>query len=111
MKLSDIRGERVFDVVAEIIDPIVSIAQDKDAADLFAPREKPKDMEPWEFFLSRVKRSLPPLLRTHREDFVRIMAVINDVTPEEYKRELTLAKLFSDVTELVTDREFTSFFG
>lgn len=111
MKLSDIRGERVFDVVAEIIDPIVSIAQDKDAADLFAPREKPKDMEPWEFFLSRVKRSLPPLLKTHRDDFVRIMATVNDVTPEEYKSELTLAKLFSDVTELVTDKEFTSFFG
>ena len=35
MKLSKIKGERVFDVIADIIDPIANIAEDKVAAALF----------------------------------------------------------------------------
>lgn len=111
MKLSDIKGERVFDVIADIIEPIVNISQDKDAAEIFTPRELPEGMEPWEFFLVRIKKSLPSLLKTHRDDFVAIMAAVNDVTPDEYKESMTLAKLLSDTIELVTDREFMSFFG
>ena len=111
MKLSEIKGERVFDVIAEVIDPIVSIAQDKEAAELFAPKEKPEDMEPWDFFLTRIKKSLPKLLRDHKEEFVTIMAAVNDTTPEKYKKNMTLATLLNDVVELVTDREFVSFFG
>ena len=111
MKLSEIKGERVFDVIAEVIDPIVSIAQDKEAAELFAPKQKPDDVTPWDFFLQRVRKSLPSLLRAHREVFVTIMAAVNDVTPEEYTENMTLATLLSDVVELVTDNEFTAFFG
>lgn len=112
MKLSDIKGERVFDVIADIIDPIVNIAQDSDAAELFAPKtEKPEDMDKWTYFLMRVKKSLPPLLKTHRDDFVTILAVVNNVSPKEYRKELTMQKLFSDIIELVTDQEFTSFFA
>lgn len=111
MKLSEIKGERVFDVIAEVIDPIVSIAQDKEAAELFAPKEKPKDVEPWDFFLQRVRKSLPKLLKDHKDDFVTIMASVNNTTPKEYTKNMTLATLLSDVVELVTDREFVSFFG
>ena len=35
MKLSDIKGERTLDVIAEIIDPVANIAEDKAASDLF----------------------------------------------------------------------------
>ena len=111
MKLSEIKGERVFDVIAEVIDPIVSIAQDKEAAELFAPKQKPKDMEPWDFFLQRVRKSLPKLLKDHRDDFVTIMAAVNDTTPKKYMDGMTLATLLNDVVELITDREFVSFFG
>lgn len=111
MKLSDIRGERVFEVVADIIDPIVSIAEDKDAAELFKPKEKPEGMDNWSFFLSRLKTSLPSLMRAHKDELATIMAVMNDVSREEYVKDLTLIKLIADVTELVTDRSFSSFFG
>ena len=30
MKLSDIKGDRVLDVIADIIDPIANMVQDKD---------------------------------------------------------------------------------
>lgn len=111
MKLSEVKGERVFDVVADVIEPIVSIATDKDAAELFQPKAKPEDMTPWEFFLSRIRTALPALLRSHKDDLVLILSTINDIDPERYKEELTLASLLEDVTELLTDRDFMSFFG
>jgi len=111
MKLSEIKGERVFDVIADIIDPIVNIAEDEDAADLFKPQAPPEGMTPWQFFLKRIKKSLPPLTRAHKDDFVKIIASINNVDPDEYKKNVTLGKLLSDVIELITDDEFSSFFG
>lgn len=111
MKLSEIKGERVFDVIADVIDPIVSIAQDEDAAALFKPQPLPEGMQPWDFFLQRVKRSFPPLMRTHKDDFITIMAALNGVSTEEYAENVTMATLFSDLIELVTDQEFASFFG
>ena len=111
MRLSDVKGEKVFDVVADIIDPIVSIAEDEDAAELFKPKELPNGMTPWEFFLSRVKKSLPSLMRNHKGELISIMCAIKGMDRDEYVNELTLGQLFADLTELVTDREFTSFFG
>ena len=35
MRLSDIQGERVFDVIADIIDPIANIAEDDAASAMF----------------------------------------------------------------------------
>ena len=111
MKLSDIKGERTFDVVADIIGPIASIARDKEAAELFQPKELPKGMEPWDFFLSRVEKSLPPLMKSHRDELITIMATINGVPKEDYVKNVNLGSLFADLVELVTDKEFKSFFG
>jgi len=111
VRLSEIKGDRVFYVIADIIDPIGEIACDKEAAALFKPKKLPKGMEPWQFFVERLRKSLPTLIRDHKDAFVKILASVNDVTPEEYVSELTLAKLISDVTELFTDKEFASFFG
>jgi hypothetical protein len=41
MKLSKIKGERAFDVIADIIDPIANIAEDKVAAALFQRQKLP----------------------------------------------------------------------
>ena len=111
MRLSDIKGERVFDVIADIIDPIVSIASDEEAAGIFKPEKKPDGMDPYQFFVSRLKGSLPALIRNHKDDFVAILSTINGVSKEEYTETLTLAKLMSDIVELCTDREFKSFFA
>lgn len=111
MKLSEVRGERVFEVVADIIDPIVTIAQDEKAAKLFHRDKCPEGMEPWEFFLQKVKDSLPSLIKTHKDELVTILCTIKGVSRKEYVDTLTFASLFNDLVELVTDAEFMSFFG
>lgn len=111
MRLSEVKGERVFDVVAEIIDPIAEIALDEDAAKLFKREACPKGMEPWQFFMEKARKSLPSLIRAHKSQFVHILATIKGVSDDEYVEGVTFTSLFSDVIELVTDTEFASFFS
>lgn len=109
MKLSDIRGDRVLDVIADIIDPIANMAQDKDVAVMFERKAVPEGMEARDFFAERMRKGMPVLLKGHKADIIAIMAAIDGVTPEQYAESLDLPKLFGDVMELVTDNAFLDF--
>lgn len=110
MRLSEIKGERVFDVIADIIEPACNIAQDKEAADLFdRSKKRPEDMTAKEFALERVKRSVPKLMRTHRDDLVAIMAAIEGVSPDEYRQAVTVPSIIQAVYEMLTDEDLLAF--
>lgn len=109
MKLSDIKGDRVFDVIAGIIDPIANMVQDKDVAAMFKREAVPDGMEARDFFAKRMCKGLPVLLKGHKADIIAIMAAIEGVTPEQYAASLDFPKLFTDVMELVTDDAFLNF--
>lgn len=110
MKLSDIKGERTFDVIAEIIEPIANIAADTEAADLFVRKKLPEGMEAKEFVLQRVKASIPVLLKNHKGDLITILAAIEGVPAAEYAESLNLVKLTRDAVELLNDEAFKAFF-
>lgn len=109
MKLSDIKGDRVLDVIADIIDPIANMVQDKDIAAMFKREAVPDGMEARDFFAKRMRKGLPVLLKGHKADIIAIMAAIEGVTPEQYAASLDFPKLFTDVMELVTDDVFLNF--
>lgn len=109
MKLSDIKGDRVFDVIADIIDPIANMVQDKDVAAMFKREAVPDGMEARDFFAKRMCKGLPVLLKSHKADIIAVMAAIEGVTPEQYAVSLDFPKLFTDVMELVTDDAFLDF--
>lgn len=109
MKLSDIKGDRVLDVIADIIDPIANMVQDKDVAAMFKCEAVPDGMEARDFFAKRMCKGLPVLLKSHKADIIAIMAAIEGVTPEQYAASLDFPKLFTDVMELVTDDAFLDF--
>lgn len=109
MKLSDIKGDRVLDVIADIIDPIANMVQDKDIAAMFKREAVPDGMEARDFFAKRMRKGLPVLLKSHKADIIAIMAAIEGVTPEQYAASLDFPKLFTDVMELVTDDAFLNF--
>ena len=110
MKLSDVKGERTIEVVADLIDPICNIAQDENAAALFHREKLPKGVSPKDFLLQRVKKSAPRLLKDHKSDMVAILAAIEGVTPKEYESSLNLVKLLSDFVDLMTDEAFGELF-
>lgn len=109
MKLSNIKGDRVLDVIADIIDPIANMVQDKDVAAMFKREAVPDGMDARDFFAKRMCKGLPVLLKSHKADIIAIMAAIEGVTPEQYAASLDFPKLFTDVMELVTDDAFLNF--
>ena len=110
MRLSDIQGERVFDVIADIIDPIANIAEDDAASALFKRKKLPEGMTVKQFATQRARKALPALLNGHKGDIIAILAAIEGVSAESYKGALNLAKLMCDATELLTDDAFTELF-
>lgn len=109
MKLSDIKGDRVLDVIADIIDPIANIVQDKDVAAMFKREAVPEGMESRDFFAKRMCKGMPVLLKNHKADIIAVMAAIEGVTPGQYAESLDLPKLLTDVMELVTDDTLLDF--
>ena len=57
MKLSDIKGERTLDVIAEVIEPIANIAEDEKTAALFKREKLPEGENATTFLLKRIKAS------------------------------------------------------
>lgn len=110
MRLSDIQGERVFDVIADIIDPIANIAEDEQASAMFKRERLPEGMTAKAFLIQRARKSLPALFKGHKGDIIAILAAIGGVSEEQYKRELNPIKLMRDATELLTDEAFGALF-
>lgn len=110
MKLSDVKGERTLEVIAEIIDPIANIAEDEAAAAMFKPEKLPEGMDAKSFLTNRIRKSLPTLLRNHKSDIIAILSSIEGTSPEEYSSVLSLAKLIKDTIELLTDEAFAQLF-
>lgn len=109
MRLSDIKGDRVLDVIADIINPIANMVQDEDVAAMFKREAVPEGMNARDFFAKRMGKGLPVLFKGHKADVIAIMAAIEGVTPEQYAASLDFPKLFTDVMELVTDEAFLDF--
>ena len=110
MKLSDVKGDRVLDVVADIIEPIANIAEDDAAASLFRREKVPEGETAKSYTIKRLKKGVPALVRGHKADIVAILAAIEGVTPFEYAENLNLLKLIKDFTELLTDEAFLAIF-
>lgn len=110
MRLSDIKGDRVFDVIADIIDPIANIASDETASALFKREKLPEGMTAKEFLLERARKAIPALLKVHKSDIITVLATIDGVSADDYRASLTLAKLMQDTAELLTDEAFGELF-
>lgn len=109
MRLSDVKGERTFEVVADIIEPVYAIAQDKAVADVLGPKPCPEGEDPREFTARRLVAGVPKLLKAHKAELIAIIAAIEGVSADEYAETLDLAKLVASLTELVTDPALMGF--
>ena len=110
MRLSDIKGDRVFDVIADIIDPIANIASDETASALFKREKLPEGMTAKAFLMERARKAIPALLKGHKSDIITVLATIEGTSADDYRTSLTLAKLMQDTAELLTDEAFGGLF-
>ena len=109
MSLADIKGEKAFDVIAEIAGPALNIATDDEISGFFQPLKVPKGMTMQTYALKRMHKYFPTLLKKHKQDFIVILAAMNDKTVEEYEAELTVPILFQSIMDLMHDPTFKSF--
>lgn len=100
-KLSEFRDDEAMDVLAEILDPMVSIMQNKNFV-LALRGDKEKDIKP-----NRID-AIKIAITDNRSDIVKIMAVLNETSVEDFHYNLfTLPKMMVD---MFNDKELMDFF-
>lgn len=109
MRLSDIKGARVLDVLADIAEPAIAIASDREAMAFFTGIKPAEGQTAEDAFAQRMREGAPALLKGHRDEVLRILAALDGVTPEEYEEGMTLASVLVDLVELLTDKDFAGF--
>lgn len=109
-KLSEIKGEKSFDILAGIIEPVTNIATDKAASELFGVRAMPEGTTLKDFIVDRVKKAVPALMKNHKRDLIKLLSLLSDMTEDEYKAQMTLDGVMLDLSSLISDPIFNAFF-
>lgn len=106
MKLSEIKGSRAIDVIAELIQPLANIAGDREnMGHLFDI--KPNEGESRDDAMVRhLKDNVPLLLKTHNGDILKVLSIINDEPPED----ITVPGVVKGVLDLIGDDDFLALF-
>jgi hypothetical protein len=95
MKLSEIKGDRALDVMADLIDPIASIMSDKE-------------------LVSAMNSKLPTLLiakkilKSKKKEIITILALLNDEDVNTFEPNLLL--LPKMLIDLLSDKELMELF-
>lgn len=95
MKLSEIKGERALDVIADLIEPVSVMVQDEEFKLIIRSGDKIKVVK--------------YLLKEHKREILQMLALINGEDPETY--EPTLIQLPMMVMELFDDPDVMNLFG
>lgn len=110
MKLSEIRGERALEVIADLIEPIGKMAETESAKNLFKKEAAPEGEDPKKYAKRRLLKGIPSLIKENKSEIIAILAAVNNKTPEEYVKAFGLATLVKDALDLVGDSEFIELF-
>lgn len=97
MKLSEIKGEKSIDVLADLIEPASTIFSDEKVQKLFSEEATNKSA------------IIKYLLKNYKKEIIEIVAILNGETPEKCNINVfTLPKL---ILEILSDEELLSFFS
>ena len=117
MKLSEVKGEAVLDLIADITEPVIKISKSDVVQNAFkkAVSAKPAEGESAENFhpsaiaMRELRDHVPELIRTNKREIVQVLAALQGCSVDEYLKDLNLLKLIVDVTEVLTDDGFSDF--
>lgn len=99
MRLSDIKGEKTLDIMADILELADSLMEDEHAKSLMSEIKKAKGSE--DASVKALSKHAPAILRNekYRKPIVSILASIAGVSYEEYAEN---GNVLGDVIELLT---------
>ena len=96
MKLSDIKGERALDVLADLIDPVAEILGDKEISEALQSGKAPA-------------KAIKLALKNHKRAVLDMMAAIDGEDPETYQPSLFV--LPKRILDLLNDPEVQQLFA
>lgn len=94
-KLSEIKGEEALDVLAEILEPIVTIINDEEVRAGFE---------------TNVAKSVSVALKKYKTEILEIFASINGKSVEETCEEIDILSLPSYIVEILNEPEIQRLF-
>ena len=106
MKLSEIRGERAIEVIAELVEPLSAIAVDKNLKTLFVIKVKDGETAE-EAAVRRIKEKVPYLLKEHKKEIAQIVGILENKDPEE----LNILEIIKGVYEMISDKALMQLFS
>ena len=107
MKLSEIKGERAVEVIADLIEPIANIATDKECADLFSVKPV-KDEDKKVTARKHLVKKVPALLKSHKQDVIKIIATLDGKSVNDMNVFSITAALIGFVQDEALIELFTS---
>ena len=99
MKLSEIKGDRALEVIADIMEPITNLISDPETKKALKNNGK----EP-------VVKILPKIIKTHKDDIYKMLAILDGVTVEEYAESANMVKIIQDFSDVVMDESIQTLF-
>ena len=94
MKLSDLKGEKALDALADLLEPVVELMTDNDIVRLFKSGQK----------IKAVARAI----KEHKKAVITILAVTEGADPATY--EPNVLSLPAKMLEILNDQELMSLF-
>lgn len=94
MKISEIKGERALDLLADMLEPFTEIMTDPELKNIAQNGTK----------IMMLKR----ILKHHKKSVIAIMALLENTDPETY--EPTLTEIPAKIMQVLNDPAFAPFF-
>ena len=94
-KISDIKGEDALDKLAEIIEPMSEILSDQEIKEA---RDESN------------AKAISVAIKNHKKSVIKVLAVLDDESPEEYMNKVSLLTLPFRLLEILNDPEVATLF-
>lgn len=103
MKLSEVKGEKALDMLADLIEPIMEIIEDKEVSKILKSRHnKDKDeKDKAESTKIILGRAVSAAIKNHKKAVIAILATLDDIPVDQY--ECNLLSLPKKMMDIIND--------
>lgn len=114
MKISELTTDETLDVLCELTPVITSIMTDTELGTELRRKIDPQMLKSKADMAiegtKKINALIPIILKTHRSDVYKILAVLNRKTPDEIARQ-NFIQTGKQIREIVKDKDLLSFFS
>jgi hypothetical protein len=98
MKLSEVKGEKALDMLADLIEPIMEIIEDKEVSKILKSRHNKDKADSTKIILGR---AVSAAIKNHKKAVITILATLDDIPVDQY--ECNLLSLPKKMMDIIND--------